>query len=121
MYLTKEDRQIAFDGFKDVKLLLSTSGNIPEACKIALFRRIDDIFELCERNVLYKFVKREKTKLFLYIQALYDAGFINLNLYHDIDSNLTKAIKKANEIYIKQYKEMGSKKECNKYYKAIEI
>lgn len=115
MYLTKEDRQIVFDGFKDVKLLLHNSGNIPEACKIALYRRIDDIFELCERNVLYKFVRREKTGLFIYIQALYDAGFINLNLYHDIDSNLTKAIKKANEIYINQYREMGSKKECNKY------
>lgn len=109
MYLTKEDKQIAFDGFKDVKLLLHNSG------KIALYRRIDDIFELCERNVLYKFVRREKTELFIYIQALYDVGFINLNLYHDIDSNLTKAIKKANEIYINQYKEMGSKKECNKY------
>lgn len=115
MYLTKEDKQIAFDCFKDVKLLLHNSGKIPEACKIALYRRIDDIFELYERNVLYKFVRREKTELFIYIQALYDAGFINLNLYHDIDSNLTKAIKKANEIYINKYKEMGSKKECNKY------
>lgn len=113
MYLTKEDKQRAFDGFKEVKLLLHNSSKIPDACKIALYRRIDEIFNLCERNVLYKFVRRDKNDLFVYIHALYDAGFIDLNLYHDIDSELNEAIKKANEIYINQYEE--SNKEVNKY------
>ena len=88
---------------------------MPETCKNALCHSVDNIFNSCEKNELLKVIRIDRDEIYVYIQALYDAGFITLNLHNKLYNNINEAIKKAKEIYIDQYKEIRSKKECNKY------
>lgn len=111
MYLTNEAKQEAYEYFIEVKKLIFDS-EMPEACKNALYHSVDNIFSSCEKNKLLKVIRRDRDKIYVYIQALYDAGFITLNLYNKLYHNINEAIKKANEIYINEYKGL---KEVNKY------
>lgn len=112
MYLTKEAKQQAYKGFENIMKDISKT-EIPTKCKDKLYQKINSIFNDCERNILYKFIRREVYELLNYTSALYDTGFITILFYDDLEIDLFKAIKKANEIYINQYK--NSNKEVNKY------
>jgi len=112
MYLTNESKQEAYKNFIEVKRMIFDS-KMPETCKNALYHSIDNIFNSCEKNKLFKVIRRDRDEIYIYIQALYDAGLISLNLHNNLYHNLNEATKKANEIYINQYKD--SDKHINKY------
>ena len=112
MYLTKELNKEAFKGFENIMKDISKT-DIPTKCKNRLYNKINSIFNYCsenfERNTIIDHVHNLET----YIFALVDADYIDIIFYDDIDIDIYKAIKKANEIYINQYK--GSNKRINKY------
>ena len=114
MYLTKEAKQEAYKGFENIMKDISKT-EIPTKCKDRLYQKINGIFNYCSENFKREIIRDCIHNLEIYISALVDADYIDIIFYDDIDIDIYKAIKKANEIYINQYKEMESKKECNKY------